>query len=281
MHRSLPSLAWFRAFEASARHLNFTAAAQEIGLTQSAVSQQVRSLELRLGAELFRRLPRGIALTDDGRKLLPQVSAALETLSAASASFENGAKSGLLSIATSVSVAQWLIAPHIKSFQAASPGLRIRFVSTVWPDEFRLPLADVEIRFGSEKLAGVGGRRLLPDDLAVIGRPRFMENLENQTLIEAVGTSQGWKHWAAASGARHLPPPSLFADSHGMALDLALQGAGIALTSSLLAEPMIRKNKISRLHPVSIPSTEGYFVAIRNQSEAAMHFSKWLDRIIN
>ncbi|MEM6498530.1 MAG: LysR family transcriptional regulator, partial [Pseudomonadota bacterium] len=67
MSRSLPPLTWFRAFEAAARYLNFTTAADELGLTQSAVSQHVRALEERFGTQLFERKPRGLALTDDGR----------------------------------------------------------------------------------------------------------------------------------------------------------------------------------------------------------------------
>ena len=101
-------MTWFRAFEAAARHLSFTAAADELGLTQSAVSQHVRALEVRFGIQLFQRRPRGLALTDDGRKLLPKVGVALDTLADAAATFDADPTSDLLTIATSVSVAQWL-----------------------------------------------------------------------------------------------------------------------------------------------------------------------------
>ena len=87
MAKSLPPLPWFRSFEAAARSLSFTAAAQEIGLTQSAVSQQVKALETRLGVPLFVRRPRGLSLTDEGRKLLPQVAQALAGLAAAADSY--------------------------------------------------------------------------------------------------------------------------------------------------------------------------------------------------
>ena len=103
MSRSLPPLTWFRAFEAAARHLSFTAAAQELGLTQSAVSQHVRSLELRFGQMLFARKPRGLALTDAGRRLLPAVAKAIGGLAEASALFEPARPDSLLTVATSVS----------------------------------------------------------------------------------------------------------------------------------------------------------------------------------
>jgi len=105
MAKSLPPLTWFRAFEAAARNLSFTAAADEIGMTQSAVSQHVKALESRLGVALFIRKARGLALTDDGRKLIPQVASALGTLTAASRIFETGTTQNLLTVATSVSVA--------------------------------------------------------------------------------------------------------------------------------------------------------------------------------
>ncbi|MEO0719011.1 MAG: LysR family transcriptional regulator, partial [Pseudomonadota bacterium] len=113
MPRGLPPLTWFRAFEAAARHLNFTSAADELGLTQSAISQHVRSLEMRLGVQLFRRNPRGLSLTDDGRRLAPQVGSAIAMLASAAASYDAGPSERLLTVATSVSIAQWILAPHL------------------------------------------------------------------------------------------------------------------------------------------------------------------------
>ena len=103
MTRSLPPLTWFRSFEATARTLSFTAAAEEVGLTQSAVSQQVKSLEQRLGVRLFIRKPRSLAMTDEGRKLLPQVAAALGTLAYATEAFDRQVDQNVLTIASSVS----------------------------------------------------------------------------------------------------------------------------------------------------------------------------------
>ncbi|MGI9435393.1 MAG: LysR family transcriptional regulator, partial [Geminicoccaceae bacterium] len=156
MARALPPLTWFRSFEAAARHLSFTAAADELGLTQSAISQQVRSLEMRLGVELFQRQHRGLSLTDDGRKLQPRVGSALDSLAQATASYEIGSTRDLLTIATSISVAQWIIAPHLKDFLADHTGLRVRMLSTIWPDDFKALPADVEVRFGSKKQVGHG-----------------------------------------------------------------------------------------------------------------------------
>lgn len=276
MARSLPPLTWLRSFEASARHLSFTAAAQELGLTQSAISQQVRALELRLGVQLFQRKPRGLALTDDGRRLLPQVGASLDQLAVAVSGFEAGSQSGLLTVAASVSVTRWLIAPHLQSFLAAHPGLRLRLIGTIWPDEFSASLADVEVRFGSKQQVGKGAERLVPDDLVAVARPGLPDGLEEQVLIEAVGTSSGWREWSRRDGRSGDLAPSVFVDSYGAALDLAVSGAGVALTSSLLAAGALADGRLSAVSDTRLESQEGYFLAVTTPSEAARAFSDWL-----
>ncbi|WP_238365703.1 LysR family transcriptional regulator [Mesobacterium pallidum] len=275
MSRSLPPLNWFRAFEASARHLNFTAAADEIGMTQSAVSQQIKSLETRLGVPLFLRKARGLALTDHGRKLLPQVGVALETLQTASLSFDAGRDVELLTVASSVSVAQWVIAPHLPAFTAAHPEIRLRFASAIWPDDFQSVLADVELRFGSNRQAGRDAEPLEPSDLIALTSPALRGRLEDLPLIESVGTSVGWAAFGAGQGLRDLTP-SLYVDSYGMALQLAVNGNGVALVSALLGRDALQSGQLVRAHPGSITPREGYHLLIRNPSPAAQAFRDWL-----
>lgn len=276
MARALPPLTWFRSFEASARTLSFTAAADELGLTQSAISQQVRSLELRLGVALFVRKPRGLILTDDGRKLQPKVSASLDQLARATAEFETGPTDGLLTVAASVSVMRWIIAPRIAEFTATHPDLRIRLLGTIWPDEFKAALADVEIRFGSDKQVGRGAERLGPDALVVVAAKAMNRPLSEQTLIEPVGMSEGWRDWAVVSGIQDLPEPSLFVDSHGAALDLAVSGAGVALTSSLLAAGALKSGDLVQVHTATIQSGQGFHLAVTAPSDAARAFGAWV-----
>ncbi|WP_415920159.1 LysR family transcriptional regulator [Tateyamaria sp. SN6-1] len=271
MARALPPLTWFRSFEAAARHLNFTAAAQEIGLTQSAVSQQVRLLEQRLGVSLFARKARGLALTDDGRKLLPKVGASLSQLAEATMAFDTGAAADVLTVATSVSVARWIIAPRLSAFLAAHPDVCVRILSTIWPDDFRTPLADVEIRFGSETQVGHGATRLGPDGLIAVAVPGAATR-----IIETVGTSQGWPDWMRAAGRGDLPAPSLFVDSYGAALDLAASGAGMALTSAWLARDAVASGQLEQIDPAEIAGTEGYFLARNADTAAARGFADWI-----
>jgi len=280
MGRKMPPLTWFRAFEASARCLSFTGAADELGLTQSAVSQHVRSLELRFGVVLFHRKSRGLALSDDGRRLLPDVSKALGSLAAVSQAFDAGSQRNMLTVATSVSFSQWYIAPGLREFWEAHPDIRLRIVNTTWPDEFHMPLADVEVRFGSEALVGKGAQRLLPDQSVVVASPSLAVDpnaFGEQSLIEAVGTSDGWKNWMQQVDYPDVLEPDVFVDSHGLAVDLARRGVGVALTSSLLAKPCLDDGSLVLIPAGSAPSVDGYFLAVkRDQNPLAQIFEEWL-----
>lgn len=284
MVRSLPPLSWFRAFECAARHLNFTAAADELGLTQSAVSQHVRSLEMRFGVPLFVRKPRGLALTDAGRRLLPYASEAISSLAAATAIFEPAQPEGVLTVATSLSFAQWYLAPRLQLFLDAHPGARIRIRTTLWPDDFVLSEADVEIRFGAPELVGEGAEPFLPDRLVPVCSPalaaesRSWEELRKARLIQAVGTSDSWSSWAEHLG---LAPPasiSQMVDSYGLAVDLAQAGAGVALSSFILAAPGIAKGCLAVPLDAAAPARDGYYMAVRTRGSETLAdlFSAWL-----
>jgi len=281
MPRSVPPLTWFRAYEAAARHLSFTAAADELHLTQSAISQQVRSLEVRFGVRLFQRRPRGLALTDDGRQLLPEVSAALGMLANVADRYERRDDESHLTVAASVSFIQWVITPAIRRLRTSLPGLRLRLISALWPDDFRIADADIEIRFGAERLVGDGATRLLPDDLIVVATPSLKadpQHLNEQPLIETVGTTDGWKQWATLTGYPQPLEASLLVDYHGAALDLAGSGAGVALTSSLLAAHCLSTGRLTQVRPEALPSRDGYFLAVReSEADAARAFAEWLE----
>ena len=276
MRRTMPSLTWFRSFEAAARTLSFTAAAEEVGLTQSAISQQVRSLELRLGVQLFVRKARSLSLTDDGRKLLPKVTSALSTLAAATESFDDRVDESVLTVATSVSVAQWCISPRLDEFLRANPGIRIRLLSAVWPDDFQSRHADVEIRFGTEKQSGETAQALTPDGLIAVKSPRLKGPLADLPLIETVGTSKGWSAWERAYGA--LNKPSLFADTYGFALQLAADGNGVALVSEFLAFSALEAGTLDMASDGKIPAAERYFVSFNRNANGGAAFVDWIEK---
>lgn len=274
MTKALPPLTWFRAFEAAARSLSFTAAAAEIGMTQSAVSQHVKSLENRLGVELFIRRARSLTLTDDGRRLMPQVTSALETLTAAARTFDTGPTQNLLTVATSVSVAQWIIAPRLADFTARYPDVRLRFLSTIWPDDFQTVHADVEVPFGSHKQFGRDSILLEPNGLVALKSPYLKGALHSLPLIEAVGTSAGWKSWH--KGGDHGLTPQIFVDSFGAALNMALHGNGVALVSESLAHTAIASGQLVLAHSKVAPCQEGYYIRVSEKNDTSVQFRNWL-----
>ena len=280
MPRSVPPLTWFRAFEAAARRLSFTAAAEELHLTQSAISQQVRSLELRLGVTLFQRKPRGLALTDDGRQLLPEVSGALGTLADVARRYEPSTGEAQLTIAASVSIIQYLLSPIMGRLRQSLNGVNLRLISTVWPDDFRSTDTDIEIRFGAEHLVGDNATRLQPDELIVVASPQLQadpQELQAKPLIETVGTTDGWSQWRELSRYQDNLEPSLVVDYHGAALSLALQGSGIALTSSLISKPYLDSGELLQVRPETLNSRDGYFLALRNPDDKlSQRFAQWL-----
>ncbi len=318
MAQNLPPLTWFRSFEAAARHLSFTAAADEIGLTQSAVSQQIKALETRLNVILFKRLPRALTLTDEGRRLLPQVEAALQVLRQATERYELAQAPQVLTVAASVSVIDWLIIPHLSDFMQQEKDRSVRFLSTIWPDDFATPRADVEIRFGSERQVGQGAVPLagaaliavasptllagaMADDGAVqsVGQPEGVDlsreaerSWTTLPRIETVGTSGGWReYYAQAADAGQGTPvpgnqrgdqqtPALLADSYGLALRLAVAGQGCALVPKSLAQDALQKGHIVQCGRQELAVSEGYFLAHSDHDPAAGRFASWLQGLI-
>lgn len=286
----LPPLAWFRAFESAARHLSFTHAAQELNLTQSAVSQHIRSLEHRFGCALFVRKHRGIALTDQGRRLLPEVASAVNTLRSASAIFETPTDKRLLTISISTSLAQWYLAPRLGDFAWQNADLGLRIISKVWPDEFAGSNADVEIRFDAPGSAEPGSKRIGSDKIITVAchkQVRHMSGLNGpartaaiatQPLIQVLGTSDSWTRWAAERG--YDGPLNIVCnvESHGAAVDFARSGMGIALTSLTIAAPCLKDGALVQIDPQAMLAHDGYYLTIAkgDNIQQAEAFSSWL-----
>ncbi|MEM9433149.1 MAG: LysR family transcriptional regulator [Pseudomonadota bacterium] len=275
MKDALPPLTWFRSFEAAARLLSMTGAAQEIGLTQSAVSQHIKSLEIRLGVALFRRHARSMSLTNEGRKLLPQVEAALQSLQAATAPYRDGGQSNQITVAASISVIEWIIAPRLDDLMRQRPRLQLRFASTIWPDEFSSPRADVEIRFGSPKQVGDGATALKPNQMIAVRAAHLETEFDRCPLIETIGTSDHWQAWFERNRVPRKEP-TYSVDAYGTALQLAITGNGIALVSSIIAAQALKSGQVVLAHPASSEPSEGYFLALQRRDADTEFFSAWL-----
>lgn len=291
MAKSLPPLTWFRAFDAAARHLSFTLAADELGFTQSAISQHVRALEDRLGTQLFVRGNRSLALTDAGRLLLPDVAAAMATLTSATQRFLPDQAKPTLTIATSASIAHWVLAPHLAAFHRRHPEIAIQLVTTIWPDDFVSTNADIEIRFGPPSVVGRDAKRLepsflhavaVPDIAARFDGPDAVPRLAEYPLIQPVGLSLGWSDIGTRLNSRQPLDHSLLVDTHGMAVDLAIGGAGIALCHGLISKEAILQGKIAELPFRPFEAKEGYYIARKSTSlpDHQAQFMNWLTLLL-
>lgn len=291
MAQSPPPLTWLRAFEAAARHLSFTLAADELGFTQSAISQHVRALEERLGTPLFVRRHRALVLTDAGRLLLPDVAAAMGLLAKATERFLPEQDKPTLTIATSASVAHCVLAPHLSGFFEQHPDIALHIVTTVWPDDFVATNADIEIRFGAPSVVGRDAQRLRPCFLHLVAAPGIArlqgttplsEWLAGQSLIQPVGLSTGWRDIARKVRCRDRLHPALLVDTHGMAVALAMAGAGIALCHGLISRRALQDGALVELGMPHVDAKEGYFLAIKATPfpDQQRRFLDWFETLV-
>ena len=285
--RRLPPAQALHAFDAAARHMSFTAAADELGITQAAVSQRVRLLEHRLGQVLFLRHPRGLELTDAGRALLPAVQDAFERLSSGIAETFGTPRDAPLTVRTTPSFAAHWLAPRIAGFQASCPGVELRLSSAVWPSEFDLAGVDMEVRYGRGGWEGVECERLTRERLAPVCTPAAVRGLASPAdlaggvLLHAVGFEAGWEQWLAMVGAGDVlgRTTGLRCDTAVVSLELAMRGAGVALGRSGFIDILIKEGRLSVLFDRWLDTEESFFlarVAGRQPRPEAEVFWNWM-----
>lgn len=269
--QTLPPLEWIRVFEAAARLGSFTAAGNELGLTQAAVSQRIRNLELRLGTQLFNRRARGVALSAQGEAWLPHVQGALSLLVHSAANlFE--APRRKITVAASASVIELWIVPRLAAIAGRLPHVQLVFETIqILPDYDRLE-ADFEIRFGEGNWAGRDARRLFPEELTPVATPRILtEEADWQDLprIATSGPRLGWRDWGEIVPLQPLAPLLRF-DTFAQALKAAEAGAGVLLGSLHLCRPALESGTIVRLAAETLRMESGYWISWqRNAPEFA------------
>ena len=257
---SLPPLEWVRVFEAAGRTGNFTEAAREIGLTQAAVSQRIRNLELRLGTRLFDRRARGVVLTVDGEAWLPHVQDALQAL-AHSADELFAAPLRKISIAASASVIQLRMIPLLERLVRNNPKLQVSFSTMNVQPDFPKADADVEVRYGTGHWQDRRSVRLYREVLSPVAAPRLCEGTdwEKMPRIAVSGPRPGWRDWIGAHGGTVRTPQYRF-ESFGQALDAAEAGAGVLLGSLPLCHDAIASKRLVRLSGEALNPAAGYWL---------------------
>lgn len=272
-----------RAFEAAARHLSFTRAGLELRVTQAAVSHQVKGLEDMLGVVLFRRLPRGLALTEEGEALLPVLTDAFRRIGATLDRFEGGRLREVLTLgAVGTFVTGWLLS-RLPEFRAAHPFVDLRLLT----NNNRVDLAgeglDCAIRFGDGAWHGTDAVRLFDAPFtplcapAIARRLRRPEDLARENLLRSYRADE-WACWFAAAG---LPCPAVrgfvFDSSLTMA-EAAVRGSGVALLPVRMFERELRQERLAQ--PFGVEATLGAYwltrLKSRPETAAMLAFRAWL-----
>lgn len=229
--RSLPPLNALRAFEVSGRRLSFRAAADELGVTQGAVAQQVRALEEHLGLALFQRHPRGLQLTVAGAAYLAEVTRAFDTL--ADATGRLLVRPDTVTISVTPTVAAKLLIPRLGDLQAALPDVELRTVATEALSDFERDQVDIAVRLTRPPFAvDLEAKLLFRQDLVAVASPRLVGNVtlplssEQLRALPLLHDAQG--HWATFLKTSSKLPGAVF-NQTTLALDAAMAGQGVAL----------------------------------------------------
>lgn len=278
-------LSSIRVFEAAARLNSFTRAAEELGMTQAAVSWQIKALETRLGFSLFRRLPREVQPTEQGERLSRAATEAMTLLRRAFTEVTE-ADQGVLSITTLTTLATQWLAPRLGAFQLANPGLAVRLDTSPTIIDLARSSFDVAIRSGDGDWPGVESAPLMPSIFTPLCSPALCERLGLKApadLVDAprVGDEKEWAAWFASAGVVPTTTPAsrLRADIQGLEVAAAMGGQGVALGSPILFAREIAAGVLVRPFRQTVKLSEGYFVAWpedRRRSPKIARFRDWL-----
>lgn len=298
MRARLPPLASLRAFEAAARHLSFTRAAEDLLVTPGAVSQQVKQLEEWLGVPLFRRLPKGVLLTDAGQLYGSELREIFARLVAASERVRRKAVSPVLTVSMSPSLAtRWLI-PRLGRFRAQHPDIDVRIEVNPLPTDFARENVDIAIRHGpGPSWAGMHAELLFPEIIVPVCSPQLIEDgpplrktadlagftlLHEDTWADSLGQlhEMSWSDWLAAVGASEVDASRgpHFAQTH-MGLQAAVAGQGVALACKVVAGDDLRAGRLVRPLPQEVASGSSYWFVCPEGTEMQPRiaaFRAWL-----
>ena len=267
---SVPSLSALAAFEAAARHGSFTRAAEELNVTQGAVSRQVGQLERGLGVALFERAKKRVSLTAAGAAYAADIRDGLSRLAAATVSamaFRGAA--GVLNLASLPTFGtRWLI-PRLPRFTEAHPGITINFASKLVPFDFGREPLDAAIHFGAPIWPGARLHRLMGEEIVPVASPALVArfgladpaDLLKVPLLQQSTRPRAWANWLERQG---LPPQRALMgprfEQFAMVAQAAVAGLGLAIVPRFLVEEELRSGAL--VIPVDRPvaGEEGYYL---------------------
>lgn len=272
-----------RAFEAAGRHLSFTNAAIELSVTPAALSHQVKALEQRLGAALFRRLPRGLALTDEGQALMPVLTDSFDRIASMLARFEGGMVREVLTVGAVGTFAVGWLMPRLPAFHEAHPFVDLRLLTNNNRVDIAAEGLDYAIRFGDGAWHGTEARRLIESGFtplcssAVAVRLKTPADLGRETLLRSY-RAEDWPDWFRAAGEAVPRIAGPVFDSSWVMIEAAMQGTGVALAPPAMFAREIGEGRIVRPFDTEVV-TGGYWLTwlkSRAPSAAMRLFAEWI-----
>lgn len=285
MSSAIPPLLGLHAYEATARRGGFAAAAAELHLSPSAVSQRVRSLEAHLGIELFERLPRSLRLTEMGHAYLPAVRDSLEGLAAATSGLFGRSERIDLTVRTQISYStNWLV-PRLDDFRTAFPEITLRLVSAIWADALPPAQIDLEIRQGNGDWPGFDSTKL-HDDFAVVitGVPVSSDGSHDPFAgdrVHVLGFDDLWGRLARSGyGIDDEPEAVLTVDTSVAAIEAVAGSNRWAIVPERFTRDAVRAGRVYVALDVLVPMRQGHYLLRRDDgsqlSGEASAFAQWI-----
>lgn len=286
MRPNPPPFPWLRAFEATARHLSMTRAAEELHISASAISQQVASLEAYFGKPLFKRANRRLTLTASGALIAPKLRAGLTLIHEAIDDALPARRRQNLTLRVTTSFgSQWLM-HRLDSFRAAHPGIGVQVTATAEPIESDNSGAEIEIRYGKGGWPGLEAELLVAEEIFPVCSPALRAHLKRpkdlgrHDLIDVPGYEVGWSDWLVAEGVNlDWMEQRIAVDQSVMAIQLALDGKGVALGRSPLIQRELGDGRLVAPFTRRLATGGGYWVVHRKRASEArkiLAFKTWL-----
>ncbi|NEX95237.1 LysR substrate-binding domain-containing protein [Caulobacter sp. 17J65-9] len=274
-----------RVFEAAARLGSFTRAAEELGMTQAAVSWQIKSLESRLGQSLFRRLPREVVLTPAGERLSRAATDAMSLLRTALSDLTETGK-GVLAVTTLFTFANQWLSPRLGGFQLAHPDLALRLDTNPSLLDLAGGGLDLGVRAGDGRWPGLESTWLMPSIQTPLLAPALLERLggldspSDLATAPRIGTDSEWAQWFGALGLGSGERRTRFtADTQIAEVASALSGQGVALANPILFARELADGRLVQPFETVVETSPGYWVAYpteRRRTPKIALFRDWL-----
>ena len=292
LRSKLPPVNSLVVFEAAARLMNFTRAAQELSVTQAAVSRQIQLLEEHLGTQLFQRQPRALKLTLPGVRLHKAVTMSLEHIANTVVDLRRIGPRADITVATSVTFASYWLMAHIAKFRAAHSDVELKVVASAPVSDLAAAGIDLGIRYGSGKWPGVQAIHLMDNEVFPVCSPGYLEgrkpprkphDLLDESLLHLVEYDRNWVTWQAWLQQFDVPwkptKRGLEFDNYLVLVQAALDGQGIALGGGRLAEDFINRRTLVRPISSTLRSSRGFYLLVPQDvplSQPAKLFRDWI-----